>query len=562
LAVNGSLGSGVCVAAAGELGGNGTIYGDVTSDGRLAAGNSIGHLTVSGNLTQSSSSTTQVEINDGGTTAGVNNDLVHVTGTATVGGSVEVKAAPGNYTNGTKYTFLEADGGVSGSYSSITDDLAFFDAVLIYNALSVQLMLEANSTNYLAVAQTSNQRGVGGYLDAHSQGASGDLGTIYDELKLLSTAGAQNTFDQLGGQIYGTSQQLALQAGSQQFQLLSNRLRPHTFFASGAWSSGAPQSSGLAQSSPARSNTGQSNSAVQLVSYTRGPSATASTFVARSWQPAWNGWVEGYGLGGNVQSDGNAAAANYGLGGTQFGIDRLVDTETLLGFYGGYAGSSVASNQPSQSTTQSGGRFGSYLRHSVDNNYWLWIGGMGFDDIESRRALQFGGLSRTATGDTGGWQAASYLERGHTFRRGLTELQPLVVLQYFYLRQNSFTETGAGAANLDVAGIDTHSLRIMPGARLRRNFFMPSGGVIAPELRASWMHEFLQTSTLVSSNFAGTPGTGFAVQGTSLGRDWALLGSGLAWQPRRHLSLFGNYDVQASTRQTLHIGSGGLQYQW
>lgn len=558
LSVNGSLASGVAVAAPGELGGNGWIYGDVANDGRLAAGNSIGHLTINGNLNQSSSSTTQVEINDGGTTAGVNNDLVHVTGSATVGGSVQVKAAPGSYTDGTKYTFLEADGGVSGTYSSITDDLAFFDAVLLYNALSVQLMLEANSTNYLAVAQTSNQRGVAAYLDAHSRGASGDLGTLYNELKFLSATGAIHAFDQLGGQIYGTSQQLNLQAGTQQFQMLGNRLRPHAFFSSGPWTSASSsQPSRLVMSSAA-----QSRSAVQQVSYTQAEPTATLCAASRSRQPAWNGWVEGYGSGGNVESDGNAAAADYGLGGTQFGLDRFIDRETLLGFYGGYAGSNVASDAPNQSTTQNGGRFGSYLRRSFDNDYWLWIGGMGFDDYGSRRAVQFGGLSRTATGDYSGWQAASYLERGHTFRRGLTELQPLVALQYFYLRQNAFTESGAGAASLDVAGIDTHSLRVLKGARLRRTFYTPSGGVLAPELRGTWMHEFLDTSTLVTSNFAGTPGSGFSVQGANLGRDWALLGSGLTWQPKRHLSLYGNYDLQASTRQILHIGSGGLQYQW
>ena len=557
LAVNGALASQVWVAEGGELGGSGAIQGNVSSDGRLAAGNSIGQLTINGDLTQSASSTTQVEINDGGTTAGINNDLVHVTGTAAINGTVEVKSAPGNYVDGSLYTFLQADGGVTGSYTGITDDLAFFDAVLIYNSLSVQFLLQANSTNYQALAQTSNQLSVAGYLDAHSRGASGELGEIFDALKYLNTSTAIGAFDQLGGQIYGTSQQLTLQAGTQQFQLLSNRLRPQTLFTSSGWGADTAPSSQAALPSVS-----QSESSVQLASYSGQQSAAAPRLGGRVWQPAWHGWVEGYGLGGNVHSDGNAAAASYGLGGTQIGIDRLLDAQTLLGFYGGYAGASVASHQPQQSTTQHGGRFGSYARYLCDDDYWLWIGGLGFDAIDSRRSLDFGGFNRTAVGETSGWQAASYVERGHTFRRGLTELQPLVALQYFYLRQNAMSETAAGAASLDVAGIDTHSLRILPGVRLRRTFLMPGGGRLAPELRASWNHEFLQSRTPVIANFAGTPGSGFTVQGANFGRDWALLGSGVNWHPQRNLSLYGNYDLQVNSQQTLHIGSGGLSYQW
>ncbi len=552
LAVNGSVASDVYVDPGGELGGAGVITGNVSQSGRLAAGNSIGTLTIDGNLGQTAGSTTEIEINDGGTTAGVNHDFVDVSGTAIVGGSVEVKAEAGNYTHGTTYTFLEADGGVSGTYSGISDNLAFLDAVLIYNANNVQFMLQQNATDYAAVAATFNQRGVATYLDAHSIGASGDLQTLYDALNQLTNAGAQNAYNQLGGEVYGTTQQLGLQGGTQQLQILSNRLRPQS-----SWGKGGAANTTFAHRAPA-----PSASSVQRVSYTETAPLAELIRPCGCWEPVWTGWAEGYGLGGTAQSNGNAAAAEYGLGGTQFGLDRVLDPYTLFGLYGGYAGASVVLDAPSQSTEQNGGRFGAYLRRTHGRSYFIWIGGLGFDEYDSRRNLQFGGLRRTAEADYTGWQAASYLEYGLTFRRGLTELQPLLGLQYLYLRQSAFTETGAGAANLAVSGIDTHSLRLLPGVRLRRTFFTHGGGRLAPELRASWVHEFLDTTSVVTAGFAGTPGTGFTVQGADLGRDWALLGGGLTWQANRHFSLFGGYDLQVNDHQVLHLGSGGAQYQW
>jgi outer membrane autotransporter protein len=248
-------------------------------------------------------------------------------------------------------------------------------------------------------------------------------------------------------------------------------------------------------------------------------------------------------------------------GGAQVGLERALDHHTLLGFYGGYAGARVTADAPRQSTQFNGGQFGAYFRRARGRHYWLAIGGFGFRGYHSRRGLQFGGVHRAAAGDYAGWQSAAYLERGATFRWRACQLQPLVALQYLYLRQNGFTETGAGAANLAVSGIDTHSLRIIPGVRLRR-FFATPGGSLTPEFRALWMHEFLDAASLVTTRFAATPGAGFTVRGADSGRDWALLGAGLNWQANQRLSLYAGYNLQINARQAFHLGSGGLQYRW
>lgn len=98
--------TGTTTVNAGTLSVNGSI---VSSS--LSPGNSIGTLTVAGNLVLTAASTYMVEVSP---TA---SDFTHVTGSATLGGAtVAAQFAPGAYV-GKRYTILTADGGVSGTFS-------------------------------------------------------------------------------------------------------------------------------------------------------------------------------------------------------------------------------------------------------------------------------------------------------------------------------------------------------------------------------------------------------------------------------------------------------------
>jgi uncharacterized protein with beta-barrel porin domain len=83
-----------------------------------------------------------------------------------------------------------------------------------------------------------------------------------------------------------------------------------------------------------------------------------------------------------------------------------------------------------------------------------------------------------------------------------------------------------------------------------------------PELRALWLHEFLQTDVAVNAFFAPIGGGSFIVKGLNLGRDWAIVGGGLRWELENGWSAYANYDAQVNTQQVFHVGSGGFGYAW
>ena len=578
LVVNGSIAGNAQVDNAGTLSGNGTIHGDLDNYGTLAAGNSIGHLTTTGNANFQSGSTIEVEIRPSANpVAGSDNDLV-TADTATIdGGTVSVKGASGSYTEGAKYTFLQTGSGLSGTFTSILDDLAFFDAQLGYDANSAFFTLLANSTDYAAVGGSGNRFAVGTYIDQNSTGASGDFADVLDDFSMLSSDQVRSGLSQSSGEIYGGTSRVMLGGTNQMIGTVAGQLRGSMFssFAGGGRSGGGIASSMgrsgsiTSSGSMARGAAPQNTSPIALVSYVQNADQVGiacNEMMASTCRPVlqWRGWVSGYGLGGSAQSDGNAAGLNYGLGGTAVGLESLLDDTTRLGFFGGYIGSSVSAGGMNQNVKSNSGNFGSYVTHTSGNHYALVLGGLQFDSYASDREIQIGGARRTAKGNGDGWQGFTYVERGVNLNlnRSLV-LQPFAGLQYVYVRQNAFTETGAGAINLASGGIDTHSMRSNLGTRLRWQPYQAGNGwALAPEIRSSWLHEFLDTTSIVNAQFAGVGGAGFTANGLDLGRDWAVVGTGLSMLANDRWQVRTDYDTQFNDRQVLHIGSGTVSYNW
>src|SRR6516164_1631115 len=139
LIVNGSIAdSTVTVNAGGRLGGTGTLGNTIINGGTFSPGNSIGTLTVNGNLTMTAAASYLVEISP------TNADRTNVAGTATLAGTVQAAFAAGSFMT-RNYTILSAAGGRSGTFSALTTANlpAGFSASLSYTATDVILNLTA-----------------------------------------------------------------------------------------------------------------------------------------------------------------------------------------------------------------------------------------------------------------------------------------------------------------------------------------------------------------------------------------------------------------------------------
>ncbi|MGS1018338.1 autotransporter domain-containing protein [Allosphingosinicella humi] len=199
LAVNGSIVSDVTVNAGGKLGGTGTVA-DVTvaGGGVFAPGNSIGTITVAGDVSFAANSTFEVEVNAAGAS-----DRINASGTATIaqGADVSVLAEAGTYRPRTDYTILTAEGGVSGTFSNVTSNLAFLTPTLSYGANGVTLRLYRNDISFADVANSFNQASTGAAVQALGIG-----NPLFEDALTLSGDGARAAFDSLSGEIHASVQ--------------------------------------------------------------------------------------------------------------------------------------------------------------------------------------------------------------------------------------------------------------------------------------------------------------------------------------------------------------------
>src|SRR5262249_52771455 len=131
--------SGNSLSNTGTIGGNGTLKlvtsgttgkaltnGNGTLAGTLAPGNSPGALTINGDLVLTSTSVTSIEINSTGT-PGVDYDVINVTGTASLGGTLAVTHLNG-FSPGVGASFAIM------SYAAHSGDFAIKSFPVAYNS--------------------------------------------------------------------------------------------------------------------------------------------------------------------------------------------------------------------------------------------------------------------------------------------------------------------------------------------------------------------------------------------------------------------------------------------
>ncbi len=198
LAVNGSIVSNVTVNSGGTLGGNGsTGSATISNGGTLAPGNSIGRLTVNGDLAFAAGSIYEVEVNAAGQA-----DRVDATGNVTIAStaSMSILAEDGNYAPRTDYVVITGAGGVSGTFGTVTTDLAFLDPLLRYSSDQVTLSLYRNDIAFADAAVGVNQASI-----ANAIQALGIDNPLFEAVLVQNTATARQSFTDLSGEIVAST---------------------------------------------------------------------------------------------------------------------------------------------------------------------------------------------------------------------------------------------------------------------------------------------------------------------------------------------------------------------
>ena len=409
LAVNGSIASPVTVNSGGTLGGNGSVgTTTVGSGGTIAPGNSIGQLTVNGDLAFAAGAIYEVEVNAAGAA-----DRLDATGAVTIAStaSVAVLAEDGNYNPRTDYVILTGGAGITGTFGSVTTDLAFLDPLLRYSTNSVTLSLYRNDIDFADIAVGFNQVSV-----ASAVQALGVDNALYEAVLVQNAATAQASFGDLSGEILAS----AISGLTDDSRHLRNALMGMK----------APEEGGAFVWGSAFGGWGDFDA-------NRGNFAMDTDH---------KGLVAGVGVGGN----GFAAALSAGIGGSDFRFGGRSDHADVESKY-----------LAAHATYGAAGG----LRGTVGVSY-------GWHEIDTTRAISATPIAQTLTSKRDADTLQIFGEIGYDIVTGNTAITPFARLAHVDTGSDAFAEAGGNAA-LTVGKADQKTTFLSLGGRAQLNAGQP-----------------------------------------------------------------------------------------
>jgi len=484
------LGGNVAVASGGTLRGHGTIAGNVTNNGTVWAGGSIGTLSVQGNYTQTANGVMAVEATPSGQTS-----LLSVGGTASLAGAALVLADTGTWAPRTDYTVLTAAGGISGQFASTTSNLAFLTPTLGYGANAVTMTLQRNDISFATVAQTANQRAV-----AVAANPLGFGNPVYDALVALNAATARQAFNQLSGDIHASTRTAIMDDDRYVRDAINQHLA------------------------------GMSNDANGLnVTDDRGVTA---------WTAAWGHW-------GSHDTDGNASTFSANGSGLLIGADLPVSDTARVGAVLGTGQSTVRTTTPGASShvlDQHAGVYGSLLTGPLQ-----WQGGAiyGMQRVDTSRHLGFGSFTGTADSAYHAHTVQGYVDASWPLALGSTTLAPFANLAYANLHTPGISENATPAA-LDVASQDSNVGYGTLGLRASFDLGAPSHGLHA-HVGLGWQHAWGDTLPNATMRFA-SGGDSFDVSGLPVARNAGTVSGGISFIVTPTVSVDASYQGQFGQR--------------
>jgi outer membrane autotransporter protein len=492
---NGALGGNLAIADGGMLGGAGTIGSGAGSTvtlgtgGTLSPGNSIGTLTVDGDLVFSSGSRFEVEVNPQGT----DSDLVRVTGTATLnGGTVAHIGATGTYDLRSTYTILSA-GTLAGAFDEVTSAFAFLtpDLVYDYGAGTVDLSLVRNDREFASIALTSNQIATAGGIESIGIDAGH---AVYDAIAQLADDDdlIRGSFDALSGEIHASAR-TALTEDSRFVRNAANDRIRAAFGDAGA-------------------------ALTSVLAY--GPDKAPILVSADHAGPVF--WSSGFGSWGSTDSDGNAASLDRSIGGLLIGADTMAG-DWRVGVLAGYSHSRIRLDERASSASSDNYHLGLYGGTQWGDIALRTGAAYSWHEIDTSRAVSIPGLTESLSAGYTAGTFQAFGELGYGIDLGDTRLEPFVNLAHVHLHGGGFSETG-GAAALSGRSGSTDVTFTTLGLRGEQAMAL---GTIEARLNGmiGWRYAF--GDTMPASTHAFSASGPFTIAGAPIARNSAVIEAGL-----------------------------------
>jgi autotransporter-associated beta strand protein len=520
-----------------RLTGDGTYTGPTSVDGgelRLDGASLLSAVTVNnGAIVSGNGSMTDLTLALGGTYRAVIDsdagtaDLLDLTGAATLaaGSTIEGSLTGTTYIpGGQTFDIINAAGGITDNGAAIVTSSATVTVNLIRDEdfingdTSYALELARAADAYSAPTDPGNDRAIGLSLDSLIPVADGDpTGPAGDLLGALDGLDAQTygaAVSQLSPEPYNVSTGIWRDETRQYMRQQTEYLATvrHTGEAATAPRPGPPAGAlALAHDDPL------------VLAAAIAQAEEAPVPRAYAWEDRWGGYAEAQGIFVDRDSTSNRTGYTVDSAGLQVGLDYTFSQGLLVGVALGYLWADADLDRSLGEIDQDTLRIGPYLSWFEHAWYVNVSATFGYSWIDGEREIPALGL--TADSDYDAYDFTGYVGTGYQFElKENLVLTPIASLLYSHIEFDSFTETGAGGANLTVPSRDEDSLRSRLGANLSYRF-ADLGAQPITYVYAGWEHEFEDDGDLEASFRAG--GNPFIIDTGSRDDDAVFVGAGV-----------------------------------
>ena len=572
--IDGLAAGAVTVNDDGWVGGNGLIMGNVTNmlGGTVSPGGifpeedfgigtpdeSIGTLTVDGDYVQETGSTLLVELD----AATLTNDLIAITGMATLQADSTIEARiidDGYIPSGNMFNILTVntingldDQGAVVDLESNSVTVSF-DGIVVGDNYFLQLSRDGDA--YSAAADPGNNTSIGTGLDSLIQPAdnnpTGEAAGLLAQLDALDAAAYNTAVSQLSPGPYSALTATGIENirdfSTQQVAYLAAKRSGYQSFGFTQQVPGPPPGSmALANDDPLIL-------AVAMAQARDTPEEHRVVDRRKGSASRWGRYIKLQGIFMDRDTSVNRTGFTSSSFGGQVGVDYSFSQDLIAGLAFSYAFTGADLKLGLGRLNDNTLRAGPYMTYS--NGDW-------FVDASATFAWHFyngdrniPALGLSADSSYNGWDAMGYLGTGYYFEVAKDlRVTPMASLLYGHFEYGSFTETGAGGANLSVSSRSVDSLRSRLGAAL--SYRIDWNWKPIPYVYAGWEHEYLDDPNLEASFASG--GSPFLIDTGGPDRDAVFVGFGVNMLINPQMSAFVRFEQLISNSGTTSAIAGGV----
>ena len=252
-----------------------------------------------------------------------------------------------------------------------------------------------------------------------------------------------------------------------------------------------------------------------------------------------NFWLKTFGSWGDQGNQNGVVGYDSKAYGVITGADKLITDKASLGVGVSYFNSEFNGNDGNDQVNVDSYLaivYGSYrLDEKTDVNAQVEAG---YNSSDSKRQIDFGGLSRVANGNYDGWDFHAGTGVGRLVNVDSdTTIIPKIRLDYYAVGNESYNESGAGVLNLHVDSQTQDAL--IPALEVKANHSLAPEFVLA--LNTGLGYDLLNDHNIVSAGFTGGGGI-FTTRGLE-SSPWIIRsGAGVTWKQSDELDLTARYD--------------------